>query len=106
MKSNPKVGDRIVYSRQKYSESPGPRAKNVAPSAHGELYSYEVDKYWVVELISNGTMTCVTRKGKRHTIKISDPLARPATWWETFFLANRFPTLDTNLSPAAKRSVA
>lgn len=83
--------DWVVYTREKHSLSPGPRAKNIAPSPHGELYSYEVDKYWVVREVRSDELVLETRKGKTHVVSRTDPRLRKANWWERLFMANRFP---------------
>lgn len=83
--------DWVVYTREKHSLSPGPRAKNIAPSPHGELYSYEVDKYWIVREVRERDVILETRKGKIHSVSLSDPRLRKANWWERLFMANRFP---------------
>lgn len=83
--------DWVVYTREKHSLSPGPRAKNIAPSPHGELYSYEVDKYWIVREVRERDVMLETRKGKIHSVSLSDPRLRKASWWERLFMANRFP---------------
>lgn len=46
-----RVGDWVIYRKQKRSESPGPRAEYVHLDEHGERYSYLVDKYWIIENI-------------------------------------------------------
>ena len=85
------VGDWVVYTREKYSPSPGPRAKNVSPAAHGELYSYEVDKFWIVQDVTDqGAIVVVTRRGKVHRVSIDDPRLRKAAWWECFLYRSRF----------------
>lgn len=95
------VGDRVVYVRDKVSERPGKRAKNVFPAPHGETYTYEVEKYWLVDQILNEDQVVVrTRRGKLHTIPTSDPRLRKARWWEKFFLASRFPSLEESAKPS------
>ncbi len=90
------VGDRVIYTRDKVSPAPGPRAKNVLPSAHGELYSYEVEKFWrVSRIVSPNEVELITRRGKVHTISIHDPRLRRANLWERFWYANRFPELGS-----------
>ncbi len=86
------VGDRVIYTRDKYSNRPGPRAKNVSPTVHGETYAYQVDKYWVVTSIAaDGSLVLRTRRGKVHTVPESDPRLRKASWWERLLYAGRFP---------------
>lgn len=83
--------DWVVYTREKYSRSPGPRAKNINPAPRGELYSYEVDKYWVVREVREKELVLETRTGKLHTLPINDRRLRKASLWERLFQSNRFP---------------
>jgi hypothetical protein len=88
-------GDRVVYTATKHSTHPGPRAEALEPEPHGEGYWYHVKKYWrVVDVQQDGTLVVVTRRGKQRTIPNTDSQLRPARWWETFFLAGRFPQPD------------
>ena len=95
MSQNWKVGDWAIYRKQKRSESPGPRAENVHPDEHGEKYTYVVEKYWVVEQINeDGTLQLLTRRGKRHTVDVTDSRLRRPNWWERFVLSNRFRLVE------------
>ena len=86
-----KPGDWVIYRKQKYSTSPGPRAKDVAAAPHGESYAYLVDKLWVVkQLLDDDQVLLVTRTGKQHRISLSDPNVRPANWWERWIYRERF----------------
>ena len=90
-----KAGDRIVYCKLKHSVSPGPRAKRVDAAPRGEEYTYQVDKYWVVEeVLSDGQLRVCTRQGKRHLLSPSDPNLRRPSWWESVRYAKRFPSLQ------------
>lgn len=89
------VGDRVIYRREKHSTHPGPRARNVDPSPLGELYSYEVDKFWTVQEVTNGTVVLITRRGKKHSVKVNDPRLRRANWWERLVHGDKFPSLTT-----------
>jgi hypothetical protein len=86
-----KVNDWVVYTREKHSLSPGPRAKNISPSTHGEMYSYEVDKYWVVSQVNQDSLILETRTGKQHRVARNDRRLRHPSWWERLFYADRFP---------------
>lgn len=104
--SAPRVrpGDRVVYRKTKFSTSPGPRAKEVAPAAHGDLYSYYVDKFWVVtDALPDGRVRLRTRKGKERVVSVDDPNLRPARWWERWLYRERFRAIDaaTPSGPAA-----
>lgn len=88
-------GDPVIFTMSKVSTDPGPRATDIHPAAHGETYSYYVPKFWRVETISDdGSITLVTRRGKRHTLTASDPRLRHATFWEKWIYAQRFPSLS------------
>ena len=85
-------GDRVIYRREKHSTKPGPRAVNVDPSPLGETYSYEVDKFWLVEDIDDrGQVIVKTRRGKTHQVPKDDPRLRRASWWERWLYSKRFP---------------
>ena len=93
-----KPGDVVVYRKQKRSNSPGPRAKDIHPDEHGNEYSYLVDKFWVVTSRNDdGTLTLGTRRGKKHTGNESDERLRKPTLWERLFLRNKFPQHDANV---------
>ena len=38
-------GDVVVYRKQKNSLHPGPHARDIHPAAHGDFYSYLVEKF-------------------------------------------------------------
>lgn len=94
MGGNFQIGDRVVYTREKHTTKPGPRAKNVFATPHGETYEYQVDKFWVVAEVTDGRLVLQTRRGKRHVVQNDDPRLRKASFWERLFLRNRFPSLD------------
>jgi len=101
------VGDKVVLTLDKFGVNPGPRAKNIAPSPHGELYSYQVDKYWVVtEVRSDGNLLVKTRRGKTHLVAVDDPRLRKASWLERWFFTKRFPSLngDNAETPTASQT--
>ncbi len=86
-----KPNDWVVYRKQKFSASPGPRAKNVSAPKHGDTYSYVVDKYWVIkQRLDDNSLLLVTRTGKEHVVDADDPRLRLAKWWERWLLADRF----------------
>jgi len=85
------AGDWVVYRKTKSSVSPGPRAQNVSPSKHGDQYTYTVDKFWVVdEILDDGSLRLVTRRGKSHVVQPTDANLHRASWWERFFFRKRF----------------
>lgn len=84
-------GDYVIYRKTKFSRRPGPRATNVRPSSKGDSYAYVVDKYWVVQYVSDdGQITLVTRRGKTHTVSADDPALRRANLWERWRHRDRF----------------
>lgn len=90
-----RVGDRVVFTRDKHTTKPGPRAKNVVATPHGEMYEYQVDKYWlVVGIQPDGQLVLQTRRGKRHVFPTTDPRLRKAGLLERLFKAKLFPTLN------------
>jgi hypothetical protein len=85
-------GDWVIYSKAKISVHPGPRARQVSPSAKGEGYTYFVDKFWiVVEVKPEGKLLISTRRCKKRLIDVHDPCLRQATMLEKFLFAYRFP---------------
>jgi hypothetical protein len=91
-----KPGDPVVYQLSKVSTDPGPRARDVHPAEFGETYRYLVDKYWkVADVLPDGQVVLVTRRGKRHVVHADDPRLRPARWWERWLYRSRFPDLSS-----------
>ena len=89
-----KPGDLVIYRKSKRSACPGPRARCVEPSAHGDSYSYQVDKFWVVcAPDSTDRVMLQTRRGKRHLVSTGDRNLRHAQWWERLLFRRRFPEL-------------
>ncbi len=87
-------GDVVVVARQKFSTSPGPRAREVSPASSGDTYSYIVDKYWLVKSCEDGELRLLTRTGKEHVIPADDFRVRKPTIWERLFARSRFPSAD------------
>lgn len=97
-----KPNDWVVYRKQKTSTSPGPRASHVHPSPKGDHYSYQVDKYWVVEeVISPEQIKVCTRRGKRNIVSLDDPSLRLPSWWERLVFRSRFAAVDFSI-PASE----
>ena len=91
-----KTGDFVVYSKQKVSKSPGPRAVEVTPATKGDTYAYVVEKYWIVSAVNDdGTLTLRTRRGKEHVILPDDPMLRHLTWWERLWHSGRYRMLHS-----------
>jgi hypothetical protein len=93
------ANDWVVYTREKHSLSPGKRAKNISPSPHGEMYSYEVDKYWVVRQVKDDLIILETRRGKQRSVPLGDSRLRKARLWEKLFFASRFPSKSSAQNP-------
>ena len=90
-------GDWAIYRKQKFSTSPGPRAKDVVPATGGEMYVYFVEKYWIVsEVLDDGQLLLRTRRGKQHTVAPDDPGLRRPSWLERLFFGNRFRTISAS----------
>jgi hypothetical protein len=101
-----KPGDWVIYTMQKRSRHPGPRARSVHPAEMGDDYGYVVDKFWiVVDSLSDGSVLLKTRRGKAHTVRCDDPLLRKAGWWERWRYKDRFPPREL-LSEAQQQSSA
>jgi hypothetical protein len=104
-----KPGDLVVYRLTKHSTHPSRRAIDIQPSPHGEFYTYEVLKYWVVVSVANGRLEVLTRRGKHRQIELVDPCLRKAYWWERLFLTQRFPawqSLPGSVSPKHRLQAA
>lgn len=93
----------------KRSRHPGPRARAIHPAQLGDDYSYVVDKFWIVlNTLDDDQVVLQTRRGKTHTVQLSDPLLRKAGWWDRFRHRHRFPDPSalTEQSPAANSDKA
>lgn len=92
MASRFQPGDVVVYRKQKCSLRPGPHARDIYPAAHGDSYSYSVEKFWRVAAVQpDDTLVVRTRRGKEHTVSADDPSLRRAHWWERLLFWHRFP---------------
>jgi hypothetical protein len=98
-----KLGDCVIYRKQKSSTRPGPNAKEIYPAPNGDSYSYEVDKFWKVVALHPGTKEIIvcTRRGKQLTLNEDDPALRRAHWLERFLFRSRFPQAGLERSHAA-----
>lgn len=86
-----RVGDWVVVRKTKHSVHPGPRATNIAPAQHGDLYDYTVDKFWVVTgLPAPDMLLVVTPGGKQHTLPATALNLRRASFWERLLHRQRF----------------
>ncbi|MCA9056192.1 MAG: hypothetical protein KDA75_20310 [Planctomycetaceae bacterium] len=90
-------GDWVVFRLTKRSEKPGPRAQNVVPARQGDSYSYTVDKFWIVESVADdGSLTLLTRKGKRHVAAPSDLRLRRPVWWQRWWYRSRYEAIEAS----------
>ncbi|MEZ6099167.1 MAG: hypothetical protein R3E01_09365 [Pirellulaceae bacterium] len=88
-------GEWVVYTKQKFSASPGPRAKQVSAASRGDTYSYLVDKYWVVaKCLEDDRVLLRTRTGKEHVVAADDTHLRRARWWERLLFARRYRSVE------------
>lgn len=88
-----KSGDPVIYRVTKSSACPGPRAKDITPAEHGETYTYQVDKFWLIDQLLDGNRALIrTRRGKTRIVELSDVNLRPARWWELLLHRAQFPT--------------
>lgn len=88
------VGDFVVFKKSKRGVNPGPRARGVMPSDHGDDYSYVVDKFWrVIDVLEDSSVLCATPGGKQHLIPANSLNLRPARWWERWLYSDRFAKL-------------
>ena len=89
-----KPGDLVVYRKTKRSLIPGPRARSVVPSPKGDDYTYCVDKFWRVVSVDGDEVLVSTPTGKQHSLKLSDPNLRRASWWDQWMHRDRFAKLE------------
>lgn len=84
-------GDYVIYRKTKFSRRPGPRAIEVEPANNGDSYTYSVDKFWIVQrLTEDGEVILRTRSGKTHSVRKDDPLLRKANLLERWRYRDRF----------------
>ena len=89
---NLKIGDLVVYTKEKRGLTPGPRATEVFPEHAGDGYHYLVDKQWiVVDVLPDGRLRLRTRTGKLHDVAADDRHLRRATLWDRLRYRKRFP---------------
>jgi hypothetical protein len=107
MKAQFHPGDLVIYRKQKISLCPPRGAKCVSPAAHGDHYSYLVDKFWMVIAIeSNDAILVRTRRGKELRIPVDDPSLRPASWLERLLFRSRFPAFVRMISVSEPQAPA
>jgi hypothetical protein len=100
-------GDLVIYRKQKTSLCPPRGAKSVSPAAHGDQYSYVVDKFWTVVAVEpNNAILVRTRRGKELRVLVDDPSLRPANWLERLLFRHRFPAFVPAISVSEARAPA
>jgi hypothetical protein len=79
-----------------------PRAHHVSPSPYGELYSYFVDKFWIVQaVLPDGRLQLRTHTGKTHLVNPRDPHLSRARWWRRWLYKNRYREIAELAAQAA-----
>ena len=95
-RSSFRPGDCVVFRRIKYTTHPGPRAREVHATEHGDYYNYFVDKFWIVdEVLADGNLMLRTRRGRTHLVRPDDPNVRRATLLERLRYRARFAELKS-----------
>jgi len=72
-----RAGEVVVYAKDKFSQKPGARARDVDPAPRGDFYRYTVDKYWIVAEVHGEELILVTPGGKAHRVARDDRHLRP-----------------------------
>lgn len=94
LSSTPKPGDVVVFSKTKWGRRPGPRAREVAPLAAGDGYSYTVDKFWIVlDVHEDGSLDLLTPGGKVRQLDLHDKTLRFPTLIERLRYRGRIKRL-------------
>lgn len=95
-----KSGDLVVFAKDKWSTSPGPRAHRVHPASNGDGYAYKVDKFYrVIEDERDGKVSLITRRGRLHVIDAHDPRLHHASLWQRLRFRHRFPGINGKQAP-------
>lgn len=81
MKCKFKVGDKVVFKKTRNRMHPGRKAHDIYPSAHGDYYTYLVDKYRKVQAVTpDGQVVLVSPKGKTQVMDAGSPCLKKAGW--------------------------
>ena len=84
-------GDLVVYRKMKHRTHPSRRARGVRPAAHGDDYSYYIEKFWVVsEVLPDDRIVLQTPRAKRHVVPAGDPNLRHANLVDRLVHSRRF----------------
>ena len=94
-------GDRVVYCRMKHKTHPSRRARGIQPSAHGDDYSFYIEKFWVVsDVLKDGRLVLRTPRGKKRVVQADDPKLRYASLLEKIRHRQTFLRSDAALGTA------
>jgi hypothetical protein len=92
-------GDWVIFQKTKFSTHPGPRAKNIHPARLGDMYTYTVEKFWIVaEVREDGTLLLKTRTGKTNLLPGTDQRLRKPTFWERQKYRLRFEAIGKQVA--------
>lgn len=95
-----KRGDVLIYKKQKQSIRPGPRAHSVAAAVQDGVFSYVVDKLWIVgKICEDGTLEVHARGGKCHKLFADDPNLRRLNWWQRIWYRSSYEDLVDVIKP-------
>lgn len=90
-----KKGDWVVYRKQKRGAIPTKRAINIHPFEKGEQYSYQIEKFWVVQdVLPDDKVILCTIKGNKKTVNTKDPGLYKASLLQRFFLRNKYRNIE------------
>ena len=107
MRATYNTGDWVVFRKTKFSERPTDRAVEVTPCPNGDGYTYQVDKFWVVESVRpDGRVVVRTRRGKRHEIDADDRRFRHASLWDRVVHRGRFHETSDQLNTPSMSEAA
>ena len=81
MKRKFKVGDKVIFKKTRNRMRPGRNAHDVAPTVHGDYYTYLVDKYRKVQGVTpEGMVILISPKGKTQVMNAGSPCLKKAGW--------------------------
>jgi hypothetical protein len=71
----------------------------VSAAPKGESYNYVVDKFWVIEQVTQtGQLVVRTPSGKCRTVEGGDPNLHLARWWHRLQWGNRFRDAEKQMT--------
>lgn len=87
-----KIGDIVVYAKQRWGTSPSVNARNISAQQTGEQYSYaELEFLRVLRRFDDGTLELATLGEDIQRLQENDPLLRRPTLWERLVSWDKFP---------------